>query len=177
MGLVNTDRCITTRTNPSGILALDKTPQSFGCDAPEILHHAHAVFHAITPIQMAELLARELRTVGAKISFVLPPRFAVSDFAGDACLRTFNGSTTRASIPLTQKSMAQSAIHAARCDKGRRSQTSSCGIFNHRSRHTTRQNQAGFKTQWSTSSAICEHASILYNWGGTKCGQSNLLDL
>ena len=119
---MDANRRAAPRTGPPGLLLLDKAPQAVGFYAPQVFNHAHAVLRAISLVQLTESLARKARTAGAEIP---ASRLAILDPAGDAGLgfASIVAPATRASIPASQKGVAEAAIHAARGNEGRLAQT------------------------------------------------------
>jgi hypothetical protein len=132
--LVDANRRATARACPLGLLSLNKTRQPVGFYDPQILDHAHAIFHAVSLVQATKSLTREPRTVRAEIPANPASRTTTLDSARDARLRlaAIISSATRASIPVAQKCATKGAIHAARCDKLSLIQVLGCRAFGHR---------------------------------------------
>lgn len=108
-----------TRACPLGLLSLNKTRQSVGFDTPQILDHAHAIFHSITLIQATQSATRETRTADAELPANPASRLTSLDSARDPRRRlaAIITSATRASIPAAQKCATKAAIHATWRDK------------------------------------------------------------
>jgi hypothetical protein len=133
--LVHTNRLAASRTGPLDFFFLNKTLQSFGLYAPQIINHAHAILRTIALIQTSKTLTREARTVRAEITLVFASCLAILDSACNARLRLspIITSATWATIPTAQKSVTEAAIHTTWGNERDQTQTSICALFCHRS--------------------------------------------
>jgi hypothetical protein len=133
--LVDTNRFSAARAGPLDLLSLRKGAQALGFDAPQVVNHTHAVFCPIALVQAGKVVTREARTAGAGIPAVSASCRATFDLAGDAGLgfAVIVAPATWASIPASQEGVAEAAIHAARGDQVRPTQTPACEFLCHRS--------------------------------------------
>lgn len=117
---MNADSPAAFGASPFHLLISDELPYAVRLNRRKVFNHAHAVFSAVSLIKMLELIAREF--------FAFKTIFPTSLFEGQAVLdfAVRNGywffgvesPATNALVLVPQKSLAQTAIHAARSDKG-----------------------------------------------------------
>jgi hypothetical protein len=120
VGFVDTKGCAACGASPLGLFCTQEGPHAAAFDSGQVVQHAHAILGAVSFIQSTKPIARKAFTLAAA-EFSSPlgagPDAALENGFALACVFA---SATRALVLIAQKSVTETAIHAAGGNESRR---------------------------------------------------------